>query len=331
MKKITKICAGLALALSLFLIGTAGTAKAQTYYYGYQNDPVYQQRLQQILNLIQQAQQMLAQLQYDYGYGTVAGAYTYNYGYNYGNTYNYSSQGPEISSLSSYSGYVGSSVDVYGRNFTNYGGQPTVWLENQSGNRWQLFPQSGYNDTYLRVSVNTGNCQNYGNTYCGQTLYSGAYNLYVETNGRQSNKVTYNITGTNYGSYSGSNYCNYNTDPYCFNNNYTYTSGEVTSPKSNEVYNISNYIPIQWTYFGGNTVELRLKTTSGSDCKIEEVSASSGYYSFRPIGSNCYGLVTQNDPGPFYIEVRIATGTYNSNDPYNLNNSRQSGFFRIVE
>lgn len=317
----------ISLFVGIFFSVQTNNANAQTYY-GYQNDPVYQQRLQQILNLIQQAQQMLAQLQYDYGYGKVAGAYTYNYGYNYGNNYNYSNVAPEISSLSNYSGSVGSSVDIYGKNFTNYGGQPTVWLENQNGNRWQLYPQSGYNDTYLRVVINSTNCQNYGNTYCGQTLYSGAYNLYVEANGRQSNKVTYNITSTNYGSYSGQYYCNYNSDPYCYNNNYTYAGGEVTSPRANETYSISNNIPIQWTYFGGNTVELKLKTSTGNECNIAEVSANSSYYNFQPIGSNCYGLVTQNDPGPFYVEVRIATGSYNYNS---ADNARQSGFFRIVE
>lgn len=328
MSRIKYIVLGLVLVLALFS-GIAPKAKA---YYAYENDPTYQARLQQIMNLLLQAQQMLTQLQADYGQtGSVLGSNTYYPTYQ-------TNQTPEISNLSTYSGPVGTYVDINGQRLLGLYGSPTVWLESTYGTRTQLYPQTGYSNTYMRVQITGSNCQ-YQGTYCTGQVSTGNYNIYVEVNGMRSNAVMFNVTGSNY--YDPYNYNNqnqYNCQYYgnCYNqypyNNppYINSNWSVTTPTSGQIYNYADTILIQWTSPGSTNVELRLKTTTGQDCKIDEVSATQTSYSFRPIGSSCYGTVTQNDPGPFFIEAvaKNTSGTYY--DPYNLNTKKQSGLFTII-
>lgn len=319
------------MTIALFA-GFSQTAKAEVYN-NYQNDPNYQARLQQILSLLNQAQQMLAQLRADYGQsGSVLGASAYNPNYNTYPTYG-TTQTPEISNLSTYSGVVGSYVDINGLRMMGGYGTTNVWLENSTGQRWQLYPQSGATNTYMRVQINGSNCQ-YSGSYCSsQSLATGLYNIYLEVNGQRSNSVMFNVASD--GSYSYNNPYTYNNCQYSYNCNnyqqpYTSTNWQVTAPTGGQVFNYADTIQIQWQNAGGNTVELRLKTTTGLDCKIDEVNSSQTSYSFRPIGSTCYGLVTQNDPGPFFVEITAKNTGINYYDPYQLNTKKQSGLFTII-
>jgi len=107
---------------------------------------------------------------------------------------------PVINSLSTYSGPVGTLVDIRGGNLAGFENDRNVWIESSNGTRGILYGDNSVSTSNLiRVTLNSPLCQT-DNSYSGQpcnswlNLTPGFYKFQVITPSGSSNKLNFEIT-----------------------------------------------------------------------------------------------------------------------------------------
>jgi hypothetical protein len=106
---------------------------------------------------------------------------------------------PVITSLSTYSGPVGTKLEIRGCNFSGFEGDKNAWIENASGVKGLLYSEIESTSKLLKVTLESPLCQK-DTTYSGLlcdawlTLTPGKYKIYVMPFGKASNKVNFTIT-----------------------------------------------------------------------------------------------------------------------------------------
>ena len=105
-----------------------------------------------------------------------------------------------ITSLSAYSGPVGTKLEIRGCNFKGFEGDVDAWIENSKGERGFLHGEPGSNNNIIKVTLNSPLCQentSYSGLPCSKwlTLTPGKYKIYTLPWGEESksNKVEFTI------------------------------------------------------------------------------------------------------------------------------------------
>ena len=105
---------------------------------------------------------------------------------------------PVITSLSSYSGSVGTKLEIRGCNFSGFESDKNAWIENSQGVKGLLYGEAESTAKLLKVTFKSPLCQA-DNTYSGLpcnawlTLTPGVYKIYVMPWGKESNKVSFTV------------------------------------------------------------------------------------------------------------------------------------------
>ncbi|MCC7160122.1 hypothetical protein IT399_00105 [Candidatus Nomurabacteria bacterium] len=107
---------------------------------------------------------------------------------------------PIITSLSSYSGAVGTKLEINGCNFTGFEGDKNAWIENANSVKGILYGEEGSTSKNIKITLESSLCQkdtSYSGLSCDAKLdlTSGVYKIYVAPWGweKGSNKVIFTI------------------------------------------------------------------------------------------------------------------------------------------
>jgi len=105
---------------------------------------------------------------------------------------------PVITSLSSYSGPVGTKLEIHGCNFAGFEADKNAWIENTQGVKGILYGEAGSTSKLVQVSLYSPLCQidtSYSGLPCDAwlTLTPGIYRIYVTPWGQKSNEVSFTI------------------------------------------------------------------------------------------------------------------------------------------
>jgi hypothetical protein len=105
---------------------------------------------------------------------------------------------PVITSLSAYSGPVGTKLEIKGCNFSGFEGDLTAWIENSDGISGILYGENGSDDSKLVFTLKPALCQedtSYSGLPCEEylDLVPGIYKIYAEPWGARSNEATFII------------------------------------------------------------------------------------------------------------------------------------------
>lgn len=108
---------------------------------------------------------------------------------------------PLITSLSTYSGPVGTKLEIKGCNLYGFEGEKNVWIENELGIKGILYGEAGSTSEIIKVTLNSPLCQkdiSYSGLPCDAwlTLSPGKYKIYVMPWGKKSNEINFTITQT---------------------------------------------------------------------------------------------------------------------------------------
>ena len=106
---------------------------------------------------------------------------------------------PVITSLSTYTGEIGSRIEIFGCNFSGFEGDLTAWIENEQGVKGILYSEQGSNSKHMLITLNRDLCQmdiSYKGGECENllTLIPGKYKICTEPWGKRSNEVSLTIT-----------------------------------------------------------------------------------------------------------------------------------------
>lgn len=105
---------------------------------------------------------------------------------------------PVITSLSSYSGSMGMTLEIKGCNFAGFEGDKNAWIENSQGVKGLLWGEAGSTAKLLKVTLKSPLCQK-DNSYTGWecdsylNLTPGAYKIFISAWAQESNKVDFII------------------------------------------------------------------------------------------------------------------------------------------
>src|SRR3989338_7111639 len=105
---------------------------------------------------------------------------------------------PVITSLSIYSGSVGTSVEIRGCNFAGFEGDKNAWIMNSQGTEGILYGEEGSTSKLIKLTLKSPICQK-DNSYSGLIctapldLTSGQYKIYVRPWDKKSNLVNFEI------------------------------------------------------------------------------------------------------------------------------------------
>src|SRR6185436_13170689 len=105
---------------------------------------------------------------------------------------------PVITSLSSYTGPVGTQVDINGCNFAGFEGDKNAWIENSTGTKGIMYGMTGSTSNLVKVTLSTPLCQvdtSYSDNPCPAqlTLSPGVYKIYTNPWGTPSNQAIFTI------------------------------------------------------------------------------------------------------------------------------------------
>lgn len=106
---------------------------------------------------------------------------------------------PVITSLSRYSGPVGTTLEIKGCNFSGFEGDKNIWIKNNQDVVGIIYGGTESTNNLLKITLSSPLCQN-DNSYSGLPcdtlldLTPGTYKIYTTPWGRKSNEVTFNIT-----------------------------------------------------------------------------------------------------------------------------------------
>jgi hypothetical protein len=105
-----------------------------------------------------------------------------------------------ITSLSSYSGPVGTKLEIRGCNFAGFEGDKNAWIENSEGIKGILHGEEGSTENLMKVTLSSPLCQHdisYSGLPCGAylSLTPGTYKIYAAPWGPStlSNVVNFTI------------------------------------------------------------------------------------------------------------------------------------------
>lgn len=103
---------------------------------------------------------------------------------------------PLITSLSAYSGSVGSKIEINGCNFSGFEGDKIVWIENNKGEKGLLGDEAESTSKLIKTTLKSPLCQkdtSYSGLPCDTwlTLIPGTYKIYVMPWGKKSNTVDF--------------------------------------------------------------------------------------------------------------------------------------------
>lgn len=106
---------------------------------------------------------------------------------------------PVITSLSAYSGSVGTSLEINGCNFLGFEGDRIALIENDKGEKGILYGKDGSTAKLIKVTLASLLCQkdtSYSGLPCDKylTLKPGLYKIYTSPWGKKSNEVQFTIT-----------------------------------------------------------------------------------------------------------------------------------------
>jgi len=101
---------------------------------------------------------------------------------------------PVITSLSSYSGSVGTEIEIKGCNFAGFEGDTNAWIKNDQGVAGILYGEAGSTSKLIKIILKPQLCQkntSYSGLPCNEllTLTPGGYKIYVNPWGKKSNEV----------------------------------------------------------------------------------------------------------------------------------------------
>jgi hypothetical protein len=105
---------------------------------------------------------------------------------------------PVITSLSSYSGPIGTKLEINGCNLSGFEGDQNAWIENDQGMKGVLHGEDGSTSKLLRIALESSLCQT-DDSYSGMpcdawlSLVPGSYKIYVTPWGKESNKIGFTI------------------------------------------------------------------------------------------------------------------------------------------
>lgn len=105
---------------------------------------------------------------------------------------------PVITSVSSYSGPVGTKLEITGCNFYGFEGSINVWAKNSQGVKGLLIAKKGSSSKLLKVVLTSPLCQN-NVTYSGLpcdawfALVPGKYKIYTMSLAKKSNDAIFTI------------------------------------------------------------------------------------------------------------------------------------------
>lgn len=106
---------------------------------------------------------------------------------------------PVITSLSRYSGPIGTKIEIHGCNFSGFEGDLNAWIENNNqGVRGILYGEAGSTSKLIKVTLTSPLCQK-DNSYSGLpcdawlTLTPGVYEIYTTPLGEKSNELTFTV------------------------------------------------------------------------------------------------------------------------------------------
>lgn len=105
---------------------------------------------------------------------------------------------PVITSLSSYSGSVGTKLEINGCNFAGFEGDKNAWIHNEKGEKGILYGEAGSSSKLLKVTLKSPLCQkdtSYSGLSCDSflTLTPGYYRIFVIPWSKVSNTVSFII------------------------------------------------------------------------------------------------------------------------------------------
>lgn len=107
---------------------------------------------------------------------------------------------PVITSLSSYSGTVGTKLEINGCNFAGFEGDKNAWIENADGVKGILYGEDGSTSKNIKITLESSLCQkdtSYSDLPCDAklNLIPGMYKIYVAPWGweKGSNRVDFTI------------------------------------------------------------------------------------------------------------------------------------------
>jgi hypothetical protein len=105
---------------------------------------------------------------------------------------------PVITSLSIYSGPVGTKLEIRGCNFAGFEGDINAWIENNEGEKGFLQGEAGSTSKIIKVTLKSSLCRkdtSHSGLPCDEwlTLTPGTYKIYTMPWGKKSNEVTFTI------------------------------------------------------------------------------------------------------------------------------------------
>lgn len=103
-----------------------------------------------------------------------------------------------ITAISSYTGSIGTTLQISGCNFSGFEGDKNVWIENAQGQKGILYGNAGSTSKLLIITLKSPVCQedtSYSGKLCSAylTLNPGTYKIYTMPWGNESNKVHFVI------------------------------------------------------------------------------------------------------------------------------------------
>ena len=105
---------------------------------------------------------------------------------------------PVITSLSVYSGSIGTKLEIRGCNFSGFEGDKNAWIENSQGTNGIIHGEAGSTSKLLKITLKSPLCQqdnSYTGLPCGAylTLTPGIYKIYAMPWGEKSNTAIFTI------------------------------------------------------------------------------------------------------------------------------------------
>lgn len=105
---------------------------------------------------------------------------------------------PVITSLSTYSGSIGTKIEIHGCNLNGFEGDNNVWIEDVQGVKGILYGENRSSSNLVKTTLTSPLCQadnSYSALPCKNYLYltPGVYKIYAKPWGIESNKVEFLI------------------------------------------------------------------------------------------------------------------------------------------
>ncbi len=195
---------------------------------------------------------------------------------------------PVITSLSAYSGSIGTKFEVRGCNFSGFEGDLNAWIENSQGIKAGIYGEAGSTSKLLKITLKSPLCQQ-DNSYSGLpcstwlTLVPGTYKVYTMPWGKKSNIVNFTITGDTP-----------QTNPYI----------KVIDPNGGEIWKIGQLYTVLWEANKPyDAIQIQIITDETSD---QPYLLTNGYLEGDAAKAGTYTFTLKNWWVPSLVNGRIS-------------------------